>query len=131
MRQLAILPLALATVLFLACSENLPDTQQQDIAPFADQATAQPTSAPPTEAEPPPPPPQPTVVPPPAPEPTSAPPPFAPPQSDCDPAYPTTCIPSPPPDLNCGDVAARRFQVLPPDPHGFDSDSDGVGCESG
>ena len=24
----------------------------------------------------------------------------------------------------------RRFTVLPPDPHRFDSDRDGVGCES-
>ena len=50
--------------------------------------------------------------------------------STCDPAYPTTCIPSPPPDLNCQDIAARGFTVLPPDPHGFDGDADGVGCES-
>jgi micrococcal nuclease len=49
---------------------------------------------------------------------------------DCDPAYPTVCIPSPPPDLDCGDISFRRFQVLPPDPHGFDGDHDGIGCES-
>lgn len=49
----------------------------------------------------------------------------------CDPAYPTVCIPPPPPDLDCGDIPYRRFAVLPPDPHGFDSDGDGVGCESG
>ncbi len=48
----------------------------------------------------------------------------------CSPAYPTVCIPPPPPDLDCRDVAARRFEVLPPDPHGFDRDGDGVGCES-
>jgi micrococcal nuclease len=55
----------------------------------------------------------------------------APPQSaDCDPAYPTVCIPSPPPDLDCGDISFRRFQVLPPDPHRFDGDHDGIGCES-
>jgi hypothetical protein len=48
----------------------------------------------------------------------------------CDPAYPTVCIPSPPPDLNCADIEFRRFQVLAPDPHGFDTDGDGVGCES-
>lgn len=47
----------------------------------------------------------------------------------CSPAYPTVCIEPPPPDLDCKDVPFRRFQVLPPDPHNFDGDSDGVGCE--
>ncbi len=49
--------------------------------------------------------------------------------SNCDPSYPDVCIPSPPPDLNCGDIPYRRFWVLPPDPHGFDGDNDGIGCE--
>lgn len=50
--------------------------------------------------------------------------------SGCDPSYPDVCIPSGPPDLDCGDVAERRFRVLPPDPHRFDgSDDDGLGCE--
>jgi micrococcal nuclease len=40
------------------------------------------------------------------------------------------CIPPAPPDLDCGEISFRRFQVLPPDPHGFDGDNDGVGCES-
>jgi len=48
----------------------------------------------------------------------------------CDPAYPDVCIASPPPDLNCADIADRHFKVLPPDPHGFDRDGDGIGCES-
>lgn len=48
----------------------------------------------------------------------------------CDPSYPGVCIPPAPPDLDCGDIAFRRFQVLSPDPHGFDGDHDGVGCES-
>lgn len=61
---------------------------------------------------------------------TEAPPP-APPSGNCDPSYPTVCIPLPPPDLDCGDIPHRRFTVLPPDPHGFDGDNDGVGCESG
>jgi micrococcal nuclease len=47
----------------------------------------------------------------------------------CDPAYPDVCISSPPPDLDCGDIGPRRFTVLPPDPHRFDGDSDGIGCE--
>lgn len=48
----------------------------------------------------------------------------------CDPAYPGVCIPSAPPDLDCKDVPYRRFQVLAPDPHNFDRDDDGIGCES-
>lgn len=49
----------------------------------------------------------------------------------CDPAYPSVCIPSPPPDLDCGDIEYRRFEVLQPDPHRFDGDKDGIGCERG
>ncbi len=47
----------------------------------------------------------------------------------CDAAYPDVCIPPPPPDLDCSDVPYRRFRVLPPDPHRFDRDGDGLGCE--
>jgi hypothetical protein len=54
----------------------------------------------------------------------------APPSGNCDPSYPTVCIPPPPPDLNCADVPYTNFKVLPPDPHHFDGDKDGVGCES-
>jgi micrococcal nuclease len=50
-------------------------------------------------------------------------------RSACDPAYPTVCIPPPPPDLDCADVSYHRFRVLPPDPHRFDGEGDGVGCE--
>jgi len=50
---------------------------------------------------------------------------------NCDPSYPTVCIPPPPPDLDCGDIPYRRFKVLQPDPHNFDGDHDGIGCESG
>ena len=48
----------------------------------------------------------------------------------CDDSYPDVCIPSPPPDLDCGEIKYRRFKVLPPDPHRFDGDKDGIGCES-
>ena len=48
----------------------------------------------------------------------------------CDPAYPTVCIPPPPPDLDCADITFRRFEVLAPDPHNFDGDHNGIGCES-
>jgi micrococcal nuclease len=49
---------------------------------------------------------------------------------NCHPSYPTVCIPPPPPDLDCKDIPYRRFTVLPPDPHNFDGDGDGIGCES-
>jgi hypothetical protein len=52
------------------------------------------------------------------------------PQQNCDPSYPTVCIPPPPPDLDCGEIPYRRFTVLPPDPHDFDRDGNGIGCES-
>lgn len=48
---------------------------------------------------------------------------------NCDASYPDFCIPPPPPDLNCGDISGRNFTVRRPDPHGFDTDHDGVGCE--
>lgn len=70
---------------------------------------------------------QPTEAP--APPPAAAP---AQPSGNCDPAYPDVCIPpvSVAGDLNCKDISFRRFRVLPPDPHNFDGDFDGVGCES-
>ncbi len=52
------------------------------------------------------------------------------PSGNCDPSYPTVCIPPPPPDLDCGEIPYRDFTVLPPDPHRFDGDGDGIGCET-
>jgi micrococcal nuclease len=52
------------------------------------------------------------------------------PSGNCDPSYPTVCIPPPPPDLDCSDVKYRNFKVLAPDPHHFDGDHDGIGCET-
>jgi micrococcal nuclease len=49
---------------------------------------------------------------------------------NCDRAYPDVCIPPAPPDLDCKDVPHQNFRVLPPDPHKFDRDKDGIGCES-
>ena len=71
----------------------------------------------------------------PSPSPTPAPPPpppSSPPPSGggCDPSYPTVCIAPPPPDLDCGEVPYRRFTVRQPDPHDFDRDRDGIGCET-
>ena len=50
--------------------------------------------------------------------------------TNCDSSYPDACIPSPPPNLNCADISDKRFEVSSPDPHGFDRDKDGIGCES-
>jgi len=48
----------------------------------------------------------------------------------CDPSYPDVCIAPYPPDLNCGDIGYSNFIVIGDDPHGFDRDDDGIGCES-
>ena len=48
----------------------------------------------------------------------------------CDPSYPDFCIKSPPPDLDCSDISKKNFKVTGSDPHGFDADNDGIGCES-
>lgn len=53
------------------------------------------------------------------------------PPQDCHPSYPEVCIPPAPPDLDCGQIGDRRFAVIGEDPHGFDGNHDGVGCESG
>jgi micrococcal nuclease len=51
-------------------------------------------------------------------------------RGSCDPSYPSVCIPPAPPDLDCGQIEFRRFEVVAPDPHGFDLDFDGIGCET-
>jgi hypothetical protein len=60
---------------------------------------------------------------------------FSIPQTDaqddnCDSSYPDVCIPPYPPDLNCPEFGYKDFSVLSPDPHGFDRDAGGIGCES-
>ena len=45
-------------------------------------------------------------------------------------AYPDICIALPPPDLDCKDISVRNFRVFSSDPHRFDRDGDGIGCES-
>jgi len=49
---------------------------------------------------------------------------------DCDPSYPDVCIAPYPPDLDCGEIGYSNFRVIGSDPHGFDRDNDGIGCES-
>ena len=52
-------------------------------------------------------------------------------RTGCEPAYPTVCIAQAPPDLDCPEIPYRDFKVLQPsDPHRFDADRDGIGCES-
>jgi len=64
--------------------------------------------------------------------PVPAPPP--PPPGECAASYPTVCIPPPPPRLKCKDIPYANFlvrwDVPDPDPHHFDRDRDGVGCET-
>lgn len=72
-----------------------------------------------------------TISPPATPRPTPRPTRRPRPRRGCDPSYPTVCIPRSPPDLDCGDISFRRFRVIGRDPHRFDADNDGIGCESG
>jgi hypothetical protein len=62
------------------------------------------------------------------------PPPPPPPGGKCAPSYPGVCIRPPPPDLNCADISYRNFRVrwdVPnPDPHHFDGNHNGIGCET-
>jgi polyhydroxyalkanoate synthesis regulator phasin len=47
----------------------------------------------------------------------------------CDSSYPEICITTYSAKLICADIPFRNFTVLLPDPHGFDTDGDGLGCE--
>jgi polyhydroxyalkanoate synthesis regulator phasin len=47
----------------------------------------------------------------------------------CDSSYPEICITTYSTKLTCTDIPFRNFKVLLPDPHVFDSDGDGIGCE--
>lgn len=49
--------------------------------------------------------------------------------SRCDPNYRGACVPIVPYDLDCADIDGPVY-VVGRDPHGFDGDGDGVGCES-
>ncbi len=50
--------------------------------------------------------------------------------SSCDPNYSGACVPAYPPDVDCGDLSAKRFRSVGSDPHGLDGNDDGVACES-
>lgn len=50
------------------------------------------------------------------------------PSSNCDPNY-TPCVPNVSYDLNCPDIGFM-VRVIGSDPHRFDRDKDGYGCES-
>lgn len=56
-----------------------------------------------------------------------------PPPRLCDESYPSVCIPSPPPDLDCNDLPFREFRVrrdvAVPDPHRLDQSEDGIACQ--
>jgi micrococcal nuclease len=115
----------------VACSEYFLEAEQEarentlglwGVPPTQILPTAIPPTAIPPTAIPP------TPIPPTQPPP---PPPTSPPaDTNCHSSYPDFCIPPPPPDLDCKDISRKRFTVLPPDPHGFDRDKDGIGCES-
>ena len=47
----------------------------------------------------------------------------------CDPNYSGACVPPYPPDVDCGDLTAKRFRVVGRDVHHLDGDGDGVACE--
>ncbi len=56
------------------------------------------------------------------------------PGHECDPSYPTVCIPPPPPQINCADIAPIksfpvRRDVAVPDPHHLDGNGDGIACQ--
>ena len=51
-------------------------------------------------------------------------------QNQCDSSYPDVCIAPYPPDLDCGEIEYSNFRVIQPDPHRFDGDENGIGCES-
>ncbi len=51
-------------------------------------------------------------------------------ENGCDSSYPDVCILPYPPDLDCGEIRYSNFRVVGEDPHGFDGDNDGIGCES-
>ena len=52
------------------------------------------------------------------------------PPTNCDPSYPAVYIEKYPPDLDCNDIRYSDFIVMGNDPHEFNTDNNGIGCES-
>lgn len=48
----------------------------------------------------------------------------------CEPAYTDVCVPPAPPILTCAEADAWNIVIESADPHGFDTDGDGIGCET-
>ena len=48
-------------------------------------------------------------------------------EPECSPSY-DLCF-RPEPDLDCSEIEERDFRARAPDPHAFDHDGDGIGCE--
>jgi micrococcal nuclease len=51
-------------------------------------------------------------------------------EKNCNSSYPDFCIKPPPPDLDCADISQKNFTVRGSDPHRFDLDGNGKGCEN-
>ncbi|HEU5475513.1 MAG TPA: hypothetical protein VFV67_33135 [Actinophytocola sp.] len=112
----------------VAPATTVPDPTTTTTPPPVTTTTVEP---PPAPAEPPPAPPAPKPPTPKPPAPKPVPPPKPPaPKQNCDASYPGVCIAPAPPDLDCPDVPYKNFQVRQPDPHRFDADHDGIGCET-
>ncbi|WP_219884641.1 excalibur calcium-binding domain-containing protein [Merismopedia glauca] len=50
-------------------------------------------------------------------------------RTNCDPSYPDICLTSGAADLDCKDIPYRNFRVVGSNPHRFDRNGDGIGCE--
>lgn len=107
----------------LPFAETTPSTERVTASTATSQAPTTTTTAPPTTTTAAPtttttaaPPPPPTNI---DPQPAT---------SSCDPNY-DPCVPDVPYDLDCGDIG-HRVRVIGGDPHGFDREGDGIGCES-
>jgi hypothetical protein len=50
-------------------------------------------------------------------------------RTECAASYPTVCISPPPPHLTCRELSVGAFKVFGDDPHGFDPDGNGIGCD--
>ena len=141
MRLIFLVGVCAVLIIAVACGGggDADDGQTPSPAPSPTTEPPAPSMTPTVEPEPTPTPlpPEPTPTPrPPPPQPTPTEPPPPPPQANCDPSYPSVCIPVGSADYDCAggsgngpNYIAGPITVLPPDPHGLDSDGDGVGCE--